>query len=161
MIEPFCKDVKKFLGQKPNGVAAIHCKAGKGRTGFLISCYLIYTNPWFTVDRALRFFAVKRTKNQKGVTIPSQRRYVGYFDRMLRDRARENQDSLLELEKKSSDLAEGTTSVLRHRDYLENNVLEIWADFHNLHVCKNEKENRVLWIHGPGFLPYQAREVLS
>jgi len=103
MIEPFCKEVKEFFNENPKGVAAIHCKAGKGRTGFLIACYLIYTNPWFTADRALRFFAVKRTKNQKGVTIPSQRRYVGYFDRMLRDRARESRDSLLETDKKSTD----------------------------------------------------------
>jgi len=86
MIEPFCKEVKSFLDKRRDNVAAIHCKAGKGRTGFLISCYLIYANSWFNADRALRFFAVKRTKNQKGVTIPSQRRYVGYFDRVLRER---------------------------------------------------------------------------
>jgi phosphatidylinositol-3,4,5-trisphosphate 3-phosphatase/dual-specificity protein phosphatase PTEN len=30
-----------------------------------------------------RYFAVKRTHNAKGVTIPSQRRYVLYFDRIL------------------------------------------------------------------------------
>jgi hypothetical protein len=35
-------------------------------------------------ELALRFYAVKRTKNQKGVTIPSQIRYVMYFARWLR-----------------------------------------------------------------------------
>ncbi|GAB5361466.1 hypothetical protein AAMO2058_000715500 [Amorphochlora amoebiformis] len=95
MIEPFCRDVHNFLTRKKGHVAAIHCKAGKGRTGFLISCYLIYANPeWFNADRALRFFAVKRTKNQKGVTIPSQRRYVGYFDRFLRDRDEKKKASM-------------------------------------------------------------------
>jgi len=90
MIEPFCRELRLFFKRKPAGVAAIHCKAGKGRTGFLISCYFIYAHQWFTADRALRFFAVKRTKNQKGVTIPSQRRYVGYFERYLRHKRKED-----------------------------------------------------------------------
>jgi len=86
MIEGFCKDLDQYYASYPKGIAAIHCKAGKGRTGFLISCYFIYSDPWFTAHRALRLFAVKRTKNAKGVTIPSQRRYVYYFERYLRNR---------------------------------------------------------------------------
>jgi len=90
MIEPFCEELRAFFLRKGKGIAAIHCKAGKGRTGFLISCYFIFAHQWFTADRALRFFAVKRTKNQKGVTIPSQRRYVLYFERFLRNKRGEN-----------------------------------------------------------------------
>lgn len=40
--------------------------------------------PSYDPSLALRFYAVKRTKNQKGVTIPSQIRYVIYFARWLR-----------------------------------------------------------------------------
>jgi phosphatidylinositol-3,4,5-trisphosphate 3-phosphatase/dual-specificity protein phosphatase PTEN len=32
-------------------------------------------------ESALNYFGVQRTKNNKGVTIPSQIRYVHYFDK--------------------------------------------------------------------------------
>jgi len=82
-IEPFCKDVRAWLDSDPENIAAIHCKAGKGRTGFMIACYLMYSEFSPNADHALRYFAVKRTHNAKGVTIPSQIRYVHYFEKYL------------------------------------------------------------------------------
>jgi phosphatidylinositol-3,4,5-trisphosphate 3-phosphatase and dual-specificity protein phosphatase PTEN len=48
LIDLFCKDVHKWLTQDPKNVAAVHCKAGKGRTGKNLNCRLqscLYINP--------------------------------------------------------------------------------------------------------------------
>ena len=44
LIRLFCEDAKKFLDEDSKNVVAIHCLAGKGRTGTLISCLLLYLN---------------------------------------------------------------------------------------------------------------------
>jgi hypothetical protein len=49
----------------------------------MIAAYLLYEQHCMSADEALNFFAQKRTKNAKGVTIPSQRRYVAYFAEFL------------------------------------------------------------------------------
>src|SRR5690349_2051776 len=75
-MEPFCRDVAAWLVASGERVVAIHCKAGKGRTGFLICCYLLHCGFSPNAAHALRYYGVRRTYNQKGVTIPSQIRYV-------------------------------------------------------------------------------------
>jgi phosphatidylinositol-3,4,5-trisphosphate 3-phosphatase and dual-specificity protein phosphatase PTEN len=80
----FCQDVQEFLNRDPQNVVAIHCKAGKGRTGLVISCFLQYCGVARNADEGLKQFAEARTKNSKGVTIPSQIRYVRYFGEFLK-----------------------------------------------------------------------------
>lgn len=82
MVARFCEDVHAFLTADPKNVVAIHCKAGKGRTGMVISAYLVHTRK-YTAEEALQFFGDRRTSNGKGVTIPSQMRYVHYYEQML------------------------------------------------------------------------------
>ena len=83
LIMDFCIDLCLYLTVNPRGVAAIHCKAGKGRTGVMIVCYLIFSELCQTADEALAHYASQRTLNNKGVTIPSQIRYIKYFETYL------------------------------------------------------------------------------
>ena len=83
LILDFCIDLCIYLTANPRGVAAIHCKAGKGRTGVMIVCYLIFSELCQTTDEALAHYASQRTLNNKGVTIPSQIRYIKYFETYL------------------------------------------------------------------------------
>jgi phosphatidylinositol-3,4,5-trisphosphate 3-phosphatase/dual-specificity protein phosphatase PTEN len=44
---------------------------------------MMYSQFKTNADESMRFYAVARTLNQKGVTIPSQQRYIRYCDRVL------------------------------------------------------------------------------
>ena len=83
LMRPFCEDAKNYLDEDEQNVIAVHCKAGKGRTGTLICCLLMYMNVFKTSDECLQYYGMMRVENGKGVTIPSQIRYVSYFERIL------------------------------------------------------------------------------
>ena len=84
LIKPFCEDAKKFLDEDKKKVVAIHCKAGKGRTGTFISCLLLYMNFFETAADCLKYYGMMRVENGRGVTVPSQIRYVFYFEQILK-----------------------------------------------------------------------------
>ncbi|XP_075515648.1 phosphatidylinositol 3,4,5-trisphosphate 3-phosphatase and protein-tyrosine-phosphatase PTEN1-like [Primulina tabacum] len=80
IIKAFCEDVHSWLSSDPKNIAVMHCMAEKGRTGLMVSSYLVYTG--MSAEKAMDVYAEKRTTNN-GVSIPSQRRYVGYWEKLL------------------------------------------------------------------------------
>jgi hypothetical protein len=74
--------MRNWLHGKEGRVVVVHCKAGKGRSGTASCSYLISEEGW-TLDKALKRFTERRMRPNmgKGVSIPSQLRWLGYVDR--------------------------------------------------------------------------------
>ena len=69
----------KFLRANRKNVVVINCNAGKGRTGTCISCLLIYSGLAENYIDSMIYYGWKRFTTGRGVTQPSQQRYVQYF----------------------------------------------------------------------------------
>ncbi|KAI3927407.1 hypothetical protein MKX01_027638 [Papaver californicum] len=80
MVKLFCESVRSWLSGDPQNIAVIHCMAGKGRTGLMVCAYLVYSG--MSAEEALQLYAQRRTTNNEGVSIASQRRYVGYWSKI-------------------------------------------------------------------------------
>ncbi|KAA0194668.1 hypothetical protein HAZT_HAZT003939 [Hyalella azteca] len=68
-IKPLCDDIDHWLKADRRHVAVVHCKAGKGRTGVMICCYLLHARVITDASVALEFYGVQRTKNRKVGTL--------------------------------------------------------------------------------------------
>ena len=95
----FCIDAHLFLSEhykngtlfshsdgpmdSKDAAIALHCKAGKGRTGLMLTSFLLFAEYQFEKSdfpqNAIDFYNDARTMNRKGLTIASQIRYVNYF----------------------------------------------------------------------------------
>lgn len=57
LIKEFCDDVHAWLEGRPDHMAAVHCKAGKGRTGTMICAYLLHSGEFDSPEDAMDCFA--------------------------------------------------------------------------------------------------------
>uniref|UniRef100_A0A1I7XRN8 Phosphatase tensin-type domain-containing protein n=1 Tax=Heterorhabditis bacteriophora TaxID=37862 RepID=A0A1I7XRN8_HETBA len=65
LMAPFCREVHDYLEADPKNVVAVHCKAGKGRTGVMICAYLVYINFYLSPRQNMDYYSIVRTRNNK------------------------------------------------------------------------------------------------
>jgi hypothetical protein len=82
------KEMHSWLISDPANVVAVHCLAGRSRTGTIVSGYLLYSSFSENALTAISYFNNKRSLEARDVCLPSQIRYVGYMDALLRDHER-------------------------------------------------------------------------
>lgn len=58
----------------------MNCNAGKGRTGTSIASFLMFSGLADNAEEAITYYGWKRFEHGRGVTQPSQVRYVRYFE---------------------------------------------------------------------------------
>eukprot|EP00767_Chilomastix_cuspidata_P005409 gnl/Chilomastix_cuspidata/5628.p1 GENE.gnl/Chilomastix_cuspidata/5628~~gnl/Chilomastix_cuspidata/5628.p1 ORF type:complete len:787 (+),score=126.10 gnl/Chilomastix_cuspidata/5628:148-2361(+) len=79
-----CTSLHRWLEQRAAHTVAVHCLAGRGRTGTAIVCYLLYSQQIDTPDNAFLFFRLRRSHNgAEGVSVPSQLRCARYFSQLI------------------------------------------------------------------------------
>eukprot|EP01129_Flabellula_baltica_P012725 TRINITY_DN5782_c0_g1_i2.p1 TRINITY_DN5782_c0_g1~~TRINITY_DN5782_c0_g1_i2.p1 ORF type:complete len:549 (-),score=98.29 TRINITY_DN5782_c0_g1_i2:433-2079(-) len=79
ILSAIMEDIHRYLQEDPEHVIIVHCLAGKGRTGTVISCYLLFSGLFDDPAHARNYFARKRSHNNWGVSGPSQIRTVNWF----------------------------------------------------------------------------------
>lgn len=78
--------MKKFAKENIKNVIVTHCNAGKGRTGTVICCYLLFIGYFETVEDCFKYYSKKRFQFGDAVTQPGQIKYVRYFYKLLKEK---------------------------------------------------------------------------
>ncbi|CAI5732566.1 unnamed protein product [Hyaloperonospora brassicae] len=78
-----CSSIESWLEADDKNVAAVHCLTGKGRTGTVIACYLAWVGHFSNAIESLEYVAKQRQTSVEKLTIPSQRRYIQYFNNVM------------------------------------------------------------------------------
>ncbi|KAK1040143.1 Telomerase protein component 1 [Friedmanniomyces endolithicus] len=89
LVPEIVGSMREWLRGEEGRVAVVHCKAGKGRSGTVVCSYLISEEGWSREGAEKRFTERRmRAGFGSGVSIPSQRRTIGYVERWARGRKR-------------------------------------------------------------------------
>lgn len=89
LMDKIVKEIDAFLREDYRNVALIHCKEGKGRSGTICCCYLLYEarlkGVFLSPEEAMETFTNRRMKRYfgDGVSIRCQIRYLHYWKRYL------------------------------------------------------------------------------
>ncbi|KAD4179312.1 hypothetical protein E3N88_27903 [Mikania micrantha] len=83
LIISFCQSAYSWLKEDIENVVVVHCKAGMARTGLMISSLLLYLKFFPTAEESISYYNQKRCVDGKALVLPSQIRYVKYFERVL------------------------------------------------------------------------------
>jgi hypothetical protein len=79
-----CNAVENWLAADDDNVAVVHCRTGRRRTCTVLACLMAWLGQSPDPMKAMRTVAQVRNIPIAGLTIPSQRRYIRYFDRVLK-----------------------------------------------------------------------------
>ncbi|ESQ45509.1 hypothetical protein EUTSA_v10010193mg [Eutrema salsugineum] len=82
LIPSFCQSAYTWLKEDIQNVVVVHCKAGMARTGLMICCLLLYLKFFPTAEEAIDYYNQKRCLDGKALVLPSQLRYVKYYERI-------------------------------------------------------------------------------
>ncbi|KAL7197240.1 hypothetical protein ACSBR2_019840 [Camellia fascicularis] len=83
LVTLFCQSAYTWLKEDILNVVVVHCKAGMARTGLMISNLLLFLKFFPTAEECVEYYNQKRCLDGKGLILPSQIRYVKYFERLL------------------------------------------------------------------------------
>lgn len=136
-------DISSYLLQNKHNVVAVHCLAGKGRTGSLICGILFISGLFNSILDTNNFYLCKRAVN---VTYASQIRYLTYFDTYLR----EGKDCL---QLKAKTLKKIIIKTSKIKFYLERDFKLCFYDFQN-----DEQQLACVQFDGADCLFYESEQ---
>ncbi|KAH0565349.1 hypothetical protein GP486_001250 [Trichoglossum hirsutum] len=86
LVPNMMASMRNWLIENDKRVVVVHCKAGKGRSGTVACSYLISECAWAPADALARFTERRmRPGFGRGVSIPSQLRWVDYVHQWTRN----------------------------------------------------------------------------